>query len=156
MHRGGGSTSSPRNRDASSGGRCCSRSSVSCRSPRSASGSRSRSARWSTLSSPRTRLGQLTLHPHRRQADPAKAQEDVNSGLEALTNKRLDDATIAGAFKNLTFTLDPIASSLQTSADHAEAVGLLEPVDLTSPGIYDLTLLNKVLAARGDAEATGL
>ena len=89
-------------------------------------------------------------------ADPTKAQADVNAGLEKLTNKRLDDATIAGAFKNLTFTLDPIASSLQTSAEHAEAVGLLEPVDLKSPGIYDLTLLNKVLAAKGDAEAKGL
>jgi len=89
-------------------------------------------------------------------ADPAKAEEDVNAGLEKLTNKRLDDATIAGAFKNLTFTLDPIASSLQTSAEHAEAVGLLDPVDLTSPGIYDLTLLNEVLTAKGDAEAAGL
>ena len=89
-------------------------------------------------------------------ADPAKAQADVNAGLEKLTNKRLDDATIAGAFKNLTFTLDPIASSLQTSAEHAEAVGLLDPVDLKSPGIYDLTLLNKVLAAKGEAEAKGL
>jgi NitT/TauT family transport system substrate-binding protein len=89
-------------------------------------------------------------------ADPIAAQADVNAGLEKLTNKRLDDATIAGAFENLTFTLDPIASSLQTSAEHAEAVGLLDPVDLKSPGIYDLTLLNKVLAAKGDAEAKGL
>jgi sulfonate transport system substrate-binding protein len=89
-------------------------------------------------------------------ADPAKAQQDVNAGLEKLTKKRLDDAVMAGAFENLTFTLDPIASSLQTSAEHAEAVGLLDPVDLKSPGIYDLTLLNEVLKAKGDAEATGL
>ena len=47
--------------------------------------------------------------------------------------------------KNLDFTLDPIASSLQSSADDAERSGLLEPVDLD--GIYDLTLLNEVLKA---------
>ena len=44
--------------------------------------------------------------------------------------------------------VDPIASSLQESADDAIAVGLLEQVDLD--GIYDLTLLNEVLAERGD------
>ena len=51
---------------------------------------------------------------------------------------------------NLAFTLDPIASSLQGSADDAIAVGLLDPVDLADPGIYDLTLLNEVLAERGE------
>ena len=34
--------------------------------------------------------------------------------------------------------------------------GLLDPVDLESPGIYDLTLLNEVLAERGEAEVSGL
>jgi NitT/TauT family transport system substrate-binding protein len=90
------------------------------------------------------------------EADPAKAQTDVNAALGELTGKPLADATIAGAFDNLSFTLDPIASSLQASADHAEAVGLLDPVDLKSPGIYDLTILNEVLKAKGDAEASGL
>ncbi len=89
-------------------------------------------------------------------ADPAKAQATVNDGLEKLTNKRLEDAVLAGAWKHLTFTLDPIASSLQASAQHAEAVGLLDTVDLRKPGIYDLTLLNKVLEARGDAGVSGL
>ena len=36
------------------------------------------------------------------------------------------------------------------------AVGLLDPVDLADPGIYDLTLLNEVLAARGEPAAAGL
>ena len=38
--------------------------------------------------------------------------------------------------------LDPIAASLLGSAEDAEAVGLLDPVDLD--GIYDLTLLNEL------------
>ena len=80
-------------------------------------------------------------------ADPAAALTATNDGIEAITSSRLADETIAGAFENLTFTVDPIASSLQGSADDAIAVGLLEEVDLT--GIYDLTLLNEVLAERG-------
>ena len=31
-----------------------------------------------------------------------------------------------------------------------------DPVDLAAPGIYDLTLLNEVLASRGDDEVAGL
>ena len=86
---------------------------------------------------------------------PPAAQQVVNDGIEKVTTSRLADATIAGAWEHLEFTLDPIASSLQGSADDAVAVGLLDPVDLADPGIYDLTLLNEVLAERGDAEVSG-
>jgi sulfonate transport system substrate-binding protein len=80
-------------------------------------------------------------------ADPAAAATATNDGIEAITTNRLADETITGAFETLTFTVDPIASSLQGSADDAIAVGLLEEVDLE--GIYDLSLLNDVLAERG-------
>jgi NitT/TauT family transport system substrate-binding protein len=83
-------------------------------------------------------------------ADPTRAQRLVNEGIEAVTGKALPADLLATAWANLTFTNDPIASSLRASADHAEAVGLLEPVDLD--GIYDLRLLNEVLAARGQPE----
>lgn len=88
--------------------------------------------------------------------DPGAAQAIVNDGIEKVTTSRLADETIAGAWENLEFTLDPIASSLQTSADHAIAAGLPDPVDLTTPGIYDLSLLNEVLAERGEPAASGL
>jgi NitT/TauT family transport system substrate-binding protein len=78
-------------------------------------------------------------------SDEAKAA--TNDGIEAITTKRLADATIDGAWENLTFTLDPVASSLQKSADDAIAVELLDPVDLD--GIYDLDILNKVLKDNG-------
>ena len=89
-------------------------------------------------------------------ADPAAAQTVVNDGIEAITDNRLADETIGGAFQNLTFTYDPIASSLQESADDAATVGLLEPVDLASPGIYDLTLLNEVLTEVGLEPVAGV
>jgi NitT/TauT family transport system substrate-binding protein len=80
-------------------------------------------------------------------ADPAVAATATNDGIEVITQNRLADETINGAFENLTFTVDPIATSLQGSADDAIAVGLLEEVDLD--GIYDLTLLNEILVERG-------
>jgi NitT/TauT family transport system substrate-binding protein len=86
--------------------------------------------------------------------DPAAAQATANDQIEEVTGKRVGDEVIAAAWPNLTFTTDPIASSLQASADHAAAVGLLEPVDLTE--IYDLTLLNEVLAEASQEEVSGL
>jgi len=83
-------------------------------------------------------------------ANPADAQKVVNAGIEKLTGKPLKDATIAAAWKNLTFTVDPIAASLRESATHAQAVGLLEPVDLTT--LYDLAPLNRALTAAGKPE----
>jgi NitT/TauT family transport system substrate-binding protein len=86
--------------------------------------------------------------------DPAAAQASTNAGIERITTKALAEETISGAWANLTFTADPVASSLAKSKDDAVAAGLLEDVDLD--GIYDLTILNKVLAERGEAEVEGL
>ncbi|MFC4530778.1 ABC transporter substrate-binding protein [Sphaerisporangium dianthi] len=80
-------------------------------------------------------------------SDPAGAKEAINAELKELTGKPLKPEVLDSAFKNITFTNDPIASSLITSADHAQKVGLLDPVDLN--GIYDLKILNEVLAAKG-------
>ena len=55
----------------------------------------------------------------------------------------------AETFKAITFTNDPIASSLLTDAQHATAVGLLDPVSNLS-SIYDLGPLNKLLSAAGN------
>jgi NitT/TauT family transport system substrate-binding protein len=78
----------------------------------------------------------------------ADAEKAANAELQALTGKPLKQAALDATFKNVTFTDDPIASSLKTSAQHAEEVGLLEHVDLN--GIYDLRPLNEVLKARGE------
>jgi NitT/TauT family transport system substrate-binding protein len=82
------------------------------------------------------------------------AQEAANAGIEAVTTKRLDPEVIAGAWKNLTFTPDPVASSLEKSKDDAVGVGLLDDVDLD--GIYDLSILNELLTERGEPEVDGL
>lgn len=88
------------------------------------------------------------------QADPADARTVVASQIEAITGQATDDEVLAESFDHLTFTADPIAASLQGSADDAIAVGLLDPVDLV--GIHDLTLLNELLAERGEQPVEGL
>jgi NitT/TauT family transport system substrate-binding protein len=82
--------------------------------------------------------------------NPTEAQAAVNSQIEKLTGKRMNDAVLAAAWENLTFTDDPVAASLRASAENATAVGLLDEVDLE--GIYDLTLLNEVLADAGEPQ----
>jgi NitT/TauT family transport system substrate-binding protein len=80
----------------------------------------------------------------------AEVQSAVNAQLLKDTGKQLKEPVLKSAFDNLTPTLDPIASSLAKSAEHAQAIGLLKPVELK--GIYDLTLLNKLLTAAGKPE----
>jgi NitT/TauT family transport system substrate-binding protein len=86
--------------------------------------------------------------------DPAEAQTVTNDGIEADTTNRLPDETIVAAWENLTFTPDPIASSLEKSKDDAVEAGLLDDVDLG--GIYDLRILNELLQERGEPEVDGL
>jgi NitT/TauT family transport system substrate-binding protein len=84
--------------------------------------------------------------------DPAAAQAAINADIEAITGNALPAEVITGAWQNLTFTLDPVSSSLQKSANDAVAAGLLDPVDLN--GIYDLRLLNELLREAGRQEVT--
>ncbi|MBN1319997.1 MAG: aliphatic sulfonate ABC transporter substrate-binding protein [Thermoleophilia bacterium] len=81
---------------------------------------------------------------------PVEAQAAANGYIEQLTGLALSPEVIATAWGNLEFTLDPIASSLQQSADDAVAVGLLKPVDLN--GVYALDLLNEILREQGRPE----
>jgi NitT/TauT family transport system substrate-binding protein len=85
-------------------------------------------------------------------ANPDKAKAAANTALEKLSGKALSAAVIDPAWKSITFLDDPLASTLNTEAQHAVKAGLLDKPDLT--GIYDLTLLNKVLKADGKAEVS--
>jgi sulfonate transport system substrate-binding protein len=83
-------------------------------------------------------------------SNPTQAEQLISTGIGKVTGKPLKTSLIDSSFKSITFTLDPIASSLQTSADHAKALGLLKSNDLGK--IFDLTLANKVLTAKGQPE----
>jgi NitT/TauT family transport system substrate-binding protein len=87
------------------------------------------------------------------QENTEPAQEDVISKIADITGSELSPELTAAAWKNLEFTFDPIASSLAVDADDAIELGLLDPVDLE--GIYDLDLLNEILAKQGLPEVEG-
>jgi NitT/TauT family transport system substrate-binding protein len=84
--------------------------------------------------------------------DTSAAETAANAELTTLLGKGLKSAALAESFKEITFTNDPIASSLATDAKHAVAVGLLKPVNLN--GIYDLGPLNALLKADGEPQVS--
>ena len=86
-------------------------------------------------------------------SNKSAAETAANAELESLSGKNLKADIIAAAFAQVTFTNDPIASSLITDANHAVSVGLLSPVKNLS-AIYDLGPLNKLLAADGQSQVS--
>ena len=88
-------------------------------------------------------------------ANSDEAKTIANDEIGKITGKPLKPEVIDAAWPNLTFTDDPIASSLIGSAEDAVAVGLLDPVD-NLEGLYDLSILNQVLAAAGQPEVSQL
>ncbi|GAA1425260.1 aliphatic sulfonate ABC transporter substrate-binding protein [Streptomyces thermospinosisporus] len=81
-------------------------------------------------------------------AHPEQAKAAANEQLAADAGKALPDEVLDPAWKSIRFTDDPLAPTLGRQAGHAVEAGLLEQPDLT--GIYDLTLLNKLLEAEGE------
>jgi NitT/TauT family transport system substrate-binding protein len=84
--------------------------------------------------------------------NPSAAQQDANAELAEYTGKALKASIVAAAWKEITFTDDPDASSLTSDATEAQSLGLLKPVSLT--GIFDLTPLNTALAAAGEPQVS--
>ncbi|MBI3761270.1 MAG: ABC transporter substrate-binding protein [Chloroflexi bacterium] len=82
---------------------------------------------------------------------PTDAQAILNTQIGELTGKKLNDEVLSQAWARMRATWDPISASLLQSADSAYAAGFLKEKPNLG-GIYDLTLLNEVLRARGLAE----
>ncbi|MET8690675.1 aliphatic sulfonate ABC transporter substrate-binding protein [Streptomyces sp. NPDC004732] len=80
-------------------------------------------------------------------AHPARAKAAANQQLAADAGKALPEQVLDPAWRSIDFTDDPLAATLRAEATHAVKAGLLDAPDLS--GIYDLTLLNKVLKAAG-------
>jgi NitT/TauT family transport system substrate-binding protein len=95
--------------------------------------------------------GQIEANNYIHQNTSA-AEASANAELTTLLGKGLKSSALAASFKQITFTDDPIASSLATDAKHAVAVGLLQPVNLN--GIYDLGPLNALLKADGQPQVS--
>ncbi|MER6558130.1 aliphatic sulfonate ABC transporter substrate-binding protein [Streptomyces sp. NPDC001027] len=81
-------------------------------------------------------------------ANPAKAKAAANRQLETDSGKALPADVLDLAWQSIRFTDDPLAATLGVEAAHAVDAGLLKKPDLQ--GIYDLTILNRVLEAEGE------
>ncbi|MEU0968767.1 aliphatic sulfonate ABC transporter substrate-binding protein [Streptomyces sp. NPDC005917] len=89
-------------------------------------------------------------------ANPDQAKAAANKQLEVDSGKALPADVLNPAWESIQFTDDPLASTLNTEAEHAVKAGLL--TDPLLKNIYDLTILNKVLKADGGTtvDAAGL
>ncbi|WP_240757500.1 ABC transporter substrate-binding protein [Nakamurella flava] len=95
----------------------------------------------------------LVTETQKIESDPATAQTELNAAIGELTGKPLSDAVIQRSFTEIQPTWDPLAATLPTIADDGVTAGTLtSKPDLK--GIYDLTLLNKVLADAGQPQVS--
>lgn len=83
--------------------------------------------------------------------DEAKAQREVADLIAKISGKPIKPALIAVAWKQLTFTVDPVPSSVLLGAQHAYKVGVLKKEPKLDK-LIDLKLLNQMLKERGKAE----
>src|SRR5260370_23503344 len=64
-------------------------------------------------------------------SNPAAAQADANAELASYTGKPLKPSIVAAAFKEITFTDGPDASSLTSDPSQADWLGLRKPANLS-------------------------
>ncbi|MET4004308.1 MULTISPECIES: ABC transporter substrate-binding protein [Arthrobacter] len=83
---------------------------------------------------------------------PTESGTVINEALKVAIGKPLENKVIARSLSELTFTADPLAATFPTLLDHGVSVGVSKPADLK--GLFELTLLNKVLKAAGGQPVT--
>ena len=84
---------------------------------------------------------------------PSEAQQAANQAIAQLTGKALAAQVVQSAWKDLTFTWDPLAATLREEATDAQTVGLLNNTNLK--GLVDVGPLNTVLKGDGKATVSG-
>ena len=83
---------------------------------------------------------------------PTESGTVINEALKVAIGKPLENKVIARSLSELTFTADPLAATFPTLLEHGVSVGVSKPADLK--GLFELTLLNKVLKAAGGQPVT--
>lgn len=83
---------------------------------------------------------------------PSEVRAVINEALTVAIGQPLEDDVIARALSELEFTSDPLAATFPTLLENGVSAGVSKPVDLN--GLFELTLLNKVLKAAGQQPVT--
>jgi NitT/TauT family transport system substrate-binding protein len=78
-----------------------------------------------------------------------EAKKLINQEIAKETGKALPESVLDEAFGRMTATYDPLRSSLMTAAKSAFDAGFLGRQMPDLSGLYDLSLLNQVLAEKG-------
>lgn len=88
--------------------------------------------------------------------NPTTAASVINAALTQDAGKPLSADVIGRALENVTFSVDPLAGTAKTLVAHSVAIGTGKAGSLS--GLFDLTLLNRVLRAssRPTVSADGL
>ncbi len=79
--------------------------------------------------------------------DREQAEAYVASGIQKATGKSIAPDLVTASFDSITFTVDPVATSLVKNAKESKALGFTTSADVK--GIYDLSILNGILEAEG-------
>ena len=74
---------------------------------------------------------------------------DLNQSLIALTQNGYSMSILSASLSTMSFTFDPLESSVIQQAQHAYALGDLTQNPASLTGLFDLSILNSVLAADG-------
>jgi NitT/TauT family transport system substrate-binding protein len=82
--------------------------------------------------------------------NPEEARAAAQAGLIEAGAPSLDQAVVDAAWEKLTFTWDPVASSLQTAAEHAFDLGYIEENPSNILDLYRLEDLNAILQQQGE------
>ena len=75
----------------------------------------------------------------------AQAEKYVATGIQTATGKAISPDLVTASFDSITFTPDPVATSLVKNAQESKALGFTTSADVK--GIYDLSILNGILKA---------
>jgi NitT/TauT family transport system substrate-binding protein len=78
-----------------------------------------------------------------------EAKRLLNQQIQSETGKALSSETLDEAFARMQVTYDPLHSALTTAAQQAFEDGFLGRQMPDLSGLYDLSLLNQVLAEKG-------
>ena len=81
-------------------------------------------------------------------AHPAEAKKLLNEQIQRETGKPLPAAVLDEACSRMQVTYDPLHSALNTAAKQAFEDGFLGRQMPDLSGLYDLSLLNQVLAEK--------
>ena len=87
---------------------------------------------------------------------PDEAKVAVNQSLATLLTQPLSEAVLNSAWERITFTADPVAPSMATSAVWAWELGYLPGAEAPAlDGLFDLSALNRLLGSKGQTPVAG-